>query len=121
MRGKLTIRGWDAILHGWRWLHETQPIIGRKVGLGFPHRAERYPPGLNTALVGGLFELMCGRFRIQGWNPILPGCGGTPRTPSNQRSILSGCSFHAVQGGTDTWDHRFRPPFVGVVQVRKGS
>ena len=30
------IRGWDLILPGWRWLHDSQPIIIQAVGLGCP-------------------------------------------------------------------------------------
>ena len=53
------IRGWELILP-WcdgtsalargetlaaRWIHKPQPISNHPVGLGFPHRAERYRPG----------------------------------------------------------------------------
>ena len=29
-----------------RWFHEPQPISNQPVGLGFPHRAGRYRPGV---------------------------------------------------------------------------
>ena len=72
-------------------------------------------------------------FLTRGWEIILPGCGGTlalargatlaarwlhePQPISNQP--VWGWGFHAVRGGIDPGDIRFRPRVVGVVQVWK--
>ena len=43
--GWFMIQGWDIILRGWRWLHESQLISNEPVGLGFPSHARRHRPG----------------------------------------------------------------------------
>ena len=56
-------------------------------------------------------------FMIRGWDPIIPSGAGfiLEPQPSNDRPVE--LRFHAVRGGADTGDHRFRPRVAGVVDV----
>ena len=81
------IRGWGHIIPGWRWLYQLRPISNQPVGLGFPHRAGRCQPGGPPFSSPVRRSCRCVEgFMIRGCGLILPGCGGSPRTPVNQRS-----------------------------------
>ena len=57
------------------------------------------------------------------WKGSYPGMGSSPRARRNSTSpshsaISQWCwGFHTVRGGVDPGGHRFRPRFVGVVEV----
>ena len=85
------IRGWDLILPGWRWLHKPQAVIG---------------------VVDARNYLLSG-------DGTLPSPGGAGFTNLSQSAIIRwGWGFYTVSGGIDPKDYRFRPRFVGVVDVR---
>ena len=117
-----------------RWFRELQPISKQPVALRFPHRAGQYRPRVSpfSSPVSWSCKYM-EQFLIRGWDPILPGCGGTstlargeispragPMSPSRSpsRSTISqwGWGFHTVEGGIDPGDLRFRPPLLLDVQ-----
>ena len=77
MEGFLT-RGWDSILPGRHWLHESQLLIDQPMGSGFPHCMGWYRRGepLFLSPVGRIFRGTEG-FPNQGGVPIPPSCGGT--------------------------------------------
>ena len=53
--------------------------------------------------------------------PYSPWAALDLRTPGwGLASSQCGWDFHALRGGIDPGGHRFRPRFVGVVDVRKG-
>ena len=72
-------------------------------------------------------------FLNQGWELILPGCGGTsalargailaalwphePQPASESAITQLGWGFHILPGGIDPGDLRFRPRVVEVVEV----
>ena len=87
---------------GWRWLYEHQ------VGVSTPSGAVSTRE--TTVFVPGLSELeMYGRIYDPGMGCYPPRVAMALRT--------SGCGFHAVRGGIDPGDHRFRPQFVGFVYI----
>ena len=110
--------------HAARWLYKTQSISNQWVGMGFPYLAGRYRPG--GSLLSSPVLLSCiymeGFFTTQGWDIILPGCGGTstlarggnlasrwlykPQPISNQRMGV-GLSYRA--GGIDPRGHFYCP------------
>ena len=71
---------------------EPQPISDRPAGLGFPHRAGRFQPGVSPFSSAGCRMCTCMEgFLNRGWGPILTGCGeilGFPRgtTPAARAS-----------------------------------
>ena len=72
-------------------------------------------------------------FLNQGWELILPGCGGTsalgrgailgalwphePQPASESAITQLGWGFHILRGGIDPGDLRFRPRVVGFVEI----
>ena len=61
---------------------------------------------------------MHGRISDPEVGPIVPGWRWLySRGPSQSAIGGWGSGFHAVQGGIDPGDNRFRPRFVGVVDV----
>ena len=76
----------EFMIPGWR-LYQLRPISNQPVGLGIPHRAGRYQPGGPPFSSPVRRSCRCVEgFMIRGCGLILPGCGGSPRTPVNQRS-----------------------------------
>ena len=77
MEGHLN-RGRGPILSGLPSLYAPQPISDRPVELGFPHRAGRCRRGKSRFSSPGcrIYRHMEG-FLNRGWDPTLPGCGGT--------------------------------------------
>ena len=78
------IRGWYPILPGCAGLIlEPQPISDRPAGLGFPHRAGQFRPGISPFSSPGCRSCRCMEGCLNlGWEPILPGCDeivGFPR------------------------------------------
>ena len=102
------------------------------MGVGFPQRAGRYQRE------GSLFfprmlelHIYMEGFLVRGWELILLGYAAGPRrcpegqfslragSMSSRRSVISrwGWDSHTVRGGIESWDHCFRHPANGVVDV----
>ena len=80
--------------------------------LGVPHRAGRYRP--RGAPFSSPVCWSCGYaegFLVQGWDLVPPRVARALR--------ISSLGFHAARGVIDPEDHRFRPQFVGIVDIRK--
>ena len=113
------IRGWGHIIPGWRWLYQLRPISNQPVGLGFPHRARRCQPGGPPFSSPVRRSCRCVEgFMIRGCGLILPGCGGSPRTPVNQRSasvvgVSTPCGAVSTRGIAV-----FIAGWLGVVEIR---
>ena len=114
------IRGCETILPGVRWLYVQSPAHQRS-GSG----AEVSTPcgtvltqGI-TVFVPGLWDLwMYGGISDPGMRPCRPRVALDLFSSPSQSAIgRRGWGFHAVRGGVDPGDHRFRPRIVGVVDV----
>ena len=101
----LLIRGWHIILPGCRWRYEPQVGVSTPCGAVSTHRE---PP--LSSLARWSCRCMKG-FLIWRWHLILPGWGWLYEP---QVEVSTPC-----KGGIDPGDHRFRPSFVGVVDVWK--
>ena len=73
-------RGWGSILPALRWLYLIHPISDQPMGLGFPHRAERYRPGRTSYSAISLwvwgFHTVRGGVDPRGSSLSSPGCRG---------------------------------------------
>ena len=98
------IRGWDLIFTGWRWPYEPQAGVSTSSGAVSTRGTTVFIPGLlKLSLQGRISDPeMCS---YPPWMAI------ALRTP--------GWGFHTVGGGIDPGSLRFRPRFVGVVDVWK--
>ena len=91
-------RGWDLIFPG---------------GVGFLYRVWRCRPG------GSPFSSpVCLSCRCMAGFLILPGCRWLHK-PSQSAISRWGWDFHTAPGGIDPGDRRFRPWFIGVVDLWK--
>ena len=86
-----------------RWLQQPQPISNQPVGLGFPHRAERYRPGGSALLSPGCWSCSdIEGFLIRGWNLSSPGAAEPWCCREGQLSPRAG-SMSPIQSATSQW------------------
>ena len=114
------------------WLHEPQPISFQPVGLGFPHRAERYRPGgsaFSSPICWSCRDMEM--FVIRGWDLSFPRMRWdlnigqransrhalAPYTPANQQSASGVWGFHTAPGGIAPGNRCFCRRVGGVVEV----
>ena len=114
-----------------RWLHDPQPFGNHEVGSGFPHRAGPYRPrGLHfRPRFVGVVDME--GVLIQGWDIILPRCSATSLSrgatldsrwlhePQPISDYAVGLGLYTVRSGIDPGDLRFRPRYVGVMEIWK--
>ena len=83
--------------------YKRQPISDWLVGLGFPHRAERYRPGGSALLSPGCWSCSdIEGFLIRGWNLSSPGAAEPWCCREGQLSPRAG-SMSPIQSATSQW------------------